>query len=623
MPLFGQRFTEAIAAGEKFDAFSSNSLEERSLESKMFKNLGGGGSSGSNKASSNESFSGSVDPTGLERAAKAAREIDSSPNARIALDLVREQEKTKQTENDAKTAELRAFESQQRAKNIEIQAEQQRKTLEKQAEYARGQELYRDKLERERQKDTLGMQLQAQRQLKEEERNKDEESVARQEAIRRKTVEYETALRQQADAAKAKAEAEGRIEQERRNHDLIMQQKRLELRESRKTTLESIKVATSSIGAGLSSFVSDREKVATAVGGLSAAAVGIYFARAAASVMGGYVAARLGKPSLVRDTSRITLMSAVREPLASARRVWHRFQTTDAERALDGVILAAPTTTRLRRIAKATKNARIHNAPFRNILLSGPPGTGKTLFAKGLAKESGLEYAIFTGGDLSPLGSSAVTELHKLFDWASTSRKGLLLFIDEADAFLRTRSSATGATEDMRNALNAFLYRTGQPTTKFMLMMATNRPHEFDEAAADRVDDVVPFSLPGPTERENMLTLYVNRLLRRASVPIKLPGDQPWSGFWKEVVDGTDGFSGREMEKLVIGWQAAGYGSRSAELDIDEAREVLSDHVQQKHMKESWALSQQQSSRSQGDFPVQREGDASSAERPNRMYTTG
>lgn len=561
----------------------------------MFRNLGNAGGAGQNKPTSDESFSGTVDPTGLERAAKAAREIDSSPNARMALDLVREQERSKQSENEAKTAEFRAFEAQQRAKNIELQAEQQRKTLEKQAEYARGQELYRDKLERERQKDGIAMQAQAQRALKEEERKKDEESVLRQEAIRRKTLEYETALRQQADAAKAKAEAEGRIEQERRNHDLIMQQKRLELRENRKTTLESIRVATSSIGAGLSTFVSDRNKVGNAVAGLSAAAVGIYFARAAASVAGGYIAARLGKPSLVRDTSRITLLSTLREPLRTAQMTWRRLRTTaDAQRALDGVVLAAATKSRLRRIAGATRNARIHGAPFRNVLLTGPPGTGKTLFAKGLAKESGLEYAIFTGGDLAPLGATAVTELHKLFDWASTSRKGLLLFIDEADAFLRTRSSAVGATEDMRNALNAFLYRTGQPTNKFMVMMATNRPHEFDEAASDRVDDVVPFDLPGEEERRDMLELYVDRLLRKARVPIVLKGGQDvWSEVWPEVVERTRGFSGREVEKLVIGWQASGYASKDAVLTTSEAREVLRDHVAQKEMKKAWARAQE------------------------------
>ena len=59
---------------------------------------------------------------------------------------------------------------------------------------------------------------------------------------------------------------------------------------------------------------------------------------------------------------------------------------------------------------------------------------------QGLAKHSGLEYAILTGGDIAPLGRDGVTEVHKLFEWARTSRRGLLLFIDEADAFLRQRS---------------------------------------------------------------------------------------------------------------------------------------------------------------------------------------
>lgn len=48
----------------------------------------------------------------------------------------------------------------------------------------------------------------------------------------------------------------------------------------------------------------------------------------------------------------------------------------------------------------------------------------------------GLDYAMMTGGDVAPLGAQAVTKIHDIFDWAKKSRKGLLLFIDEADAFL-------------------------------------------------------------------------------------------------------------------------------------------------------------------------------------------
>lgn len=48
----------------------------------------------------------------------------------------------------------------------------------------------------------------------------------------------------------------------------------------------------------------------------------------------------------------------------------------------------------------------------------------------------GLDYAMMTGGDVAPLGAQAVTKIHEIFDWAKKSNKGLLLFIDEADAFL-------------------------------------------------------------------------------------------------------------------------------------------------------------------------------------------
>ena len=54
-----------------------------------------------------------------------------------------------------------------------------------------------------------------------------------------------------------------------------------------------------------------------------------------------------------------------------------------------------------------------------------------------------------------------MTELHKVFDWAETSKKGTILFIDEADAFLRKGREGESMSEDLRNALSAFLYRTG------------------------------------------------------------------------------------------------------------------------------------------------------------------
>ena len=48
-----------------------------------------------------------------------------------------------------------------------------------------------------------------------------------------------------------------------------------------------------------------------------------------------------------------------------------------------------------------------------------------------------------TGGDIAPMGREGVTAMHKVFDWASSSQKGVLLFVDEADAFLRKRSTVS------------------------------------------------------------------------------------------------------------------------------------------------------------------------------------
>uniref|UniRef100_A0A7S2IQC7 AAA+ ATPase domain-containing protein n=1 Tax=Alexandrium andersonii TaxID=327968 RepID=A0A7S2IQC7_9DINO len=246
---------------------------------------------------------------------------------------------------------------------------------------------------------------------------------------------------------------------------------------------------------------------------------------------------------------------------------------------MDSIVLEDELSERLTWTTNSLVNAKKNGTPFRHLLLHGPPGTGKTLFARTLSKQSGLDYAIMSGGDVGPLGKDAVQELNKLFSWANSSRRGLILFIDEADAFLRTgRGSESGAmSEEARNVLSAFLHHTGTESDKFVVVLATNIRSILDRAVLDRVDESFEFPLPSERERRRMLEMFmeehVHRPTRRGKV---IEVDEALNGEWlDDVSKRTDGFSGRQLAKLVLAYQAAVFGSGTTRLTKGLADAVL------------------------------------------------
>eukprot|EP00934_Nitzschia_sp_Nitz4_P001144 Nitzschia sp. Nitz4//scaffold18_size181773//19430//21508//NITZ4_001896-RA/size181773-snap-gene-0.255-mRNA-1//1//CDS//3329539954//1144//frame0 len=522
------------------------------------------------------------DPEGLERAAKAARDLDASRNASSAIELIKTQEVTKQHEHAAKRAEMEAYAQQQHAQNIEREAEEARKTLDAQTQHERHRAQYMDELERKRQVDMLN----AQKYMQEEQLKKQEEMVARQEEMRRKTAEHEAALRTKTELAKVQAEADGRIRQERVNHDLILDKLHQEAAERRDTVLKGIADAGKMVGEGLQSYLDDTTKLRNTALMVTGIAVGVYTARTSIGIAGRFVESQLGKPSLVRETSRFTVGGFAAQPWTMTKRFFGvgRQETN----ALKGIVLDQDLDTQLRQIAVSTANTKKNRAPFRHLLLHGPPGTGKTMFARGLAHHSGLDYAILTGGDIAPLGRDAVTELHKLFDWTKTSRRGLLLFVDEADAFLQSRETAK-ISEDQRNALNAFLFRTGTESDNFMMVYASNQPSQFDAAVMDRIDEMVEFGLPEESERRSMIAMYIDKyLLKPPSSAKPVTTENIGDAEIEEVVKMTEGFSGRAISKLAIAWQAAAYGTEGAVLDRETFFKTVENHKIGMQTKEEW-----------------------------------
>ncbi|CAF4360723.1 unnamed protein product, partial [Rotaria sp. Silwood2] len=360
---------------------------------------------------------------------------------------------------------------------------------------------------------------------------------------------------------------------------------KLKAEEQRKTVLESIKTAGTVVGTGITTLLENPSKILMATGGITLLALGVYSARGATQTAVKYLDSRLGKPSLIRETSRTTLLTALRSPVKTIRRYFF----SKAEDSLQGVVLDPALESRLREIAIATRFTKRNYGLFRNLLMHGPPGTGKTLFAKKLAAHSGLDYAIMTGGDVAPLGREAVTAIHKVFDWSQTSGRGLLLFIDEADAFLRKRATEK-IGEDMRAALNAFLYRTGEQSSRFMLVLASNEPEQFDWAVNDRLDEMVQFNLPTLAERRRMTYLYFDTYILRSAErrrPIKI-GPFDFEKKCEELAQRTDGFSGREIAKLLAACQASAYASEDGTLTEEMIDKKFRDALESHRKKVEW-----------------------------------
>uniref|UniRef100_A0A0A9Y793 ATPase family AAA domain-containing protein 3-B n=1 Tax=Lygus hesperus TaxID=30085 RepID=A0A0A9Y793_LYGHE len=547
----------------------------------------GGGSSGGDRSAAEEKARRTAmeayrfDSSALERAAAAAKELEKSKHAKEALELSKLQEMTKQQEMMAKVKEYEAHIESSKVEQKRAFEEERRKTLAEETKQHQQRAQYQDQLSRKRYEE----QLVQQQRMNEENLRKQEESVAKQEAMRKATIEHEMEVRSKLEAKKLEAEMMAKAKADRENQDLFLEQLRLKAAENRTTVLESIKTAGSVIGSGLHSLLTDWDKTLTAVGGLSLLALGVYSAKNTTALGARFIEARLGKPALVRETSRFSLLESLKHPIATVK----KFQTKPSD-ALAGVILEPKLEERLRDVAIATKNTKQNRGMYRNILMYGPPGTGKTMFAKKLATHSGLDYAILTGGDISPLGGDAVTAMHKVFDWAGTSRKGLLLFIDEADAFLRKRSSET-ISESLRATLNAFLYRTGEQSNKFMLVLASNTPEQFDWAVNDRLDEMVEFTLPGVEERERLLRLYFDKfVLEPASQGHRrLKVEQfDFGQFCTDMARLTEGMSGREIAKLGVAWQAAAYSSADGVLTKQMAEEKVRQALVQHSQKVEW-----------------------------------
>ncbi|KAJ7965289.1 ATPase family AAA domain-containing protein 1-like [Quillaja saponaria] len=145
--------------------------------------------------------------------------------------------------------------------------------------------------------------------------------------------------------------------------------------------------------------------------------------------------------------------------------------------------------------------------PQKGVLLYGPPGTGKTMLAKAIAKESG---AVFINVRISNLMSKWFGDAQKLvaavFSLAYKLQPAII-FIDEVDSFLGQRR--TSDHEALLNMKTEFMALwdgfTTDSNARVMVLAATNRPSELDEAILRRLPQAFEIGMPDRRERTEIL----------------------------------------------------------------------------------------------------------------------
>ncbi|XP_047994530.1 spastin isoform X2 [Leguminivora glycinivorella] len=182
-------------------------------------------------------------------------------------------------------------------------------------------------------------------------------------------------------------------------------------------------------------------------------------------------------------------------------------------------------------------------SPAKGLLLFGPPGNGKTLLARCVAAECSATFFSISAATLTSKYVGDGEKMVRALFQVARELQPSIIFVDEVDSLLCERSSSEH--EASRRLKTEFLVEfDGLPAAgadRLIVMAATNRPHELDEAALRRFPKRVYVSLPDVRTRDQLLR---GVLVRGSAVAALTPEEL------SRLAALTDGYSGSDLTAL-------------------------------------------------------------------------
>ncbi|KAG7334131.1 hypothetical protein KOW79_002538 [Hemibagrus wyckioides] len=179
--------------------------------------------------------------------------------------------------------------------------------------------------------------------------------------------------------------------------------------------------------------------------------------------------------------------------------------------------------------------------PPKGILLFGPPGTGKTLIGKCIACQSGATFFSISASSLTSKWVGEGEKMVRALFAIARCHQPAVIFIDEIDSLLSQRTD--GEHDSSRRIKTEFLVQLDGAATssedRILVVGATNRPQEIDEAARRRLAKRLYIPLPEAAARQQIVTKLMSQ------EKSQLESDE-----LEKVVSSTEGFSGADMTQL-------------------------------------------------------------------------